>query len=90
MKDDKIVRCPNCGGDSVYSPLNSSRPFCSERCKNMDFGAWASENFRVAVSTAPEDHYCPVNSAPIVRRANANAGLHRFAGVHDLNFKKTE
>ena len=33
-------------------------------------------------------HYCPVNSAPIVRRANANAGLHRFAGVHDLNFKK--
>ncbi|MBC7604496.1 MAG: DNA gyrase inhibitor YacG, partial [Ramlibacter sp.] len=29
------------------------RPFCSERCKSMDFGAWASENFRVANNDDP-------------------------------------
>ncbi len=44
----RLVRCPACGGDSVYGPSNAWRPFCSERCKNHDFGAWASENYRVA------------------------------------------
>lgn len=43
----RIVRCPGCGGDSVYAPQNLYRPFCSERCKNIDMGAWASEAFAV-------------------------------------------
>jgi uncharacterized protein len=43
-----IVRCPACGGKSVFAPSNSWRPFCSQRCKQVDFGAWASEEFRVA------------------------------------------
>ncbi|MFI4928544.1 MAG: DNA gyrase inhibitor YacG, partial [Burkholderiales bacterium] len=29
----RIVRCPACGGDSVYAPSNPYRPFCCERCK---------------------------------------------------------
>ena len=49
------VRCPGCGGDSIYAPSNPSRPFCSERCKNMDFGAWASESFRVPTPPTGED-----------------------------------
>jgi endogenous inhibitor of DNA gyrase (YacG/DUF329 family) len=51
----RIVRCPACGGDSVYSASNAFRPFCSERCKNLDFGAWASEAFRVPTEAPPED-----------------------------------
>lgn len=51
----RIVRCPGCGGDSIYAPGNPYRPFCSERCKNLDFGAWASENFRVASEAPPDD-----------------------------------
>lgn len=43
----RTVRCPACGGPSVFSPENPSRPFCSERCKLHDLGAWASERFRV-------------------------------------------
>ena len=31
------------------------RPFCSERCKNTDFGAWASENFRVQAQPEPDE-----------------------------------
>ena len=50
----RLVRCPGCGGESVYAVLNPSRPFCSARCKNMDFGAWASESFRVAPPAATE------------------------------------
>ena len=50
-----IVRCPQCGGVSVYAPQNPYRPFCSERCKNIDLGAWASESFRVPDDTPPDD-----------------------------------
>lgn len=31
------------------------RPFCSERCKMIDLGAWASEEYRVAVKGKEED-----------------------------------
>ncbi|MBN8743815.1 MAG: DNA gyrase inhibitor YacG [Thiomonas arsenitoxydans] len=41
------VRCPQCGTPTVYSLSNPWRPFCSERCKSIDFGAWASESYRV-------------------------------------------
>lgn len=51
----RIVTCPTCGGDSIYSPANSYRPFCSQRCKQIDLGAWASENFRMAAETSPTD-----------------------------------
>ncbi len=43
----RVVTCPTCGGDSLYAPENRFRPFCSERCKNVDLGAWASEGYRV-------------------------------------------
>ena len=51
----KIVRCPNCAGDSLFSSENAYRPFCSERCKNMDFGGWASESFRMPADEPPDE-----------------------------------
>lgn len=53
--EPKLVSCPTCGGDSVYGPSNPFRPFCSERCKNIDLGAWASEDFRMPTTGLPED-----------------------------------
>jgi len=43
----RIIRCPGCGGESVYAASNPFRPFCSERCRGADLGAWASEGYRV-------------------------------------------
>lgn len=51
----RVVKCPQCGGPSIYAPANRCRPFCSERCKNLDLGAWASESFRVPDETPPDD-----------------------------------
>jgi endogenous inhibitor of DNA gyrase (YacG/DUF329 family) len=51
----KLVTCPTCGGDSVYAPSNPFRPFCCERCKNIDLGAWANEDFRMPTTNLPED-----------------------------------
>jgi len=45
----KTVPCPRCGAPSVYAPGNRWRPFCSERCRVIDLGAWASEAYRVPV-----------------------------------------
>lgn len=39
------VKCPTCGKETEYSTKNEFRPFCSERCKLLDFGAWADEEF---------------------------------------------
>lgn len=51
----KIVPCPGCGGDSVYGPQNAYRPFCSERCKQIDLGAWANEGFRMPADAPADD-----------------------------------
>jgi endogenous inhibitor of DNA gyrase (YacG/DUF329 family) len=50
----RTVRCPSCGAPARYAPDNPWRPFCSERCKQIDLGAWASERFRVADPTPPD------------------------------------
>jgi endogenous inhibitor of DNA gyrase (YacG/DUF329 family) len=49
------VPCPTCGGPSLYGPANRFRPFCSQRCKQIDLGAWAHEDFRVPTEAPPED-----------------------------------
>ena len=52
---DRIVRCPTCGGEAIYALSNPCRPFCSPRCKNNDFGAWATEEYRVAPQQPERD-----------------------------------
>ena len=49
------VPCPTCGGPSLFAPGNRYRPFCSARCKQIDLGAWAAEEFRVPSEAPPED-----------------------------------
>ncbi len=41
----RVIRCPGCGGPSLYAANNLFRPFCSARCKNNDFGSWASVSY---------------------------------------------
>jgi hypothetical protein len=52
----RTVRCPRCGGPSLYALGNPWRPFCSERCKTQDFGAWASEAYKVTAPIDPQPH----------------------------------
>jgi uncharacterized protein len=37
-----------------WDPQNRYRPFCSERCKMIDLGAWATESYRVPVAEDDE------------------------------------
>jgi len=42
-----VVKCPTCGKAVRWVPENRFRPFCSERCKQIDLGAWATEKYRI-------------------------------------------
>jgi endogenous inhibitor of DNA gyrase (YacG/DUF329 family) len=44
-----VVRCPQCGREALWAPENRWRPFCSERCKQIDLGCWASDSYRIPV-----------------------------------------
>ncbi len=51
------VRCPACAGMSLYSSTNPYRPFCSARCKGVDLGAWASEEFKLPEETPLDEPF---------------------------------
>ncbi|HZV92740.1 MAG TPA: DNA gyrase inhibitor YacG [Caldimonas sp.] len=60
----RTLRCPACGGESVYALSNPARPFCSARCRLTDLGAWASEGYRVASSEPRDDAEESVSGDP--------------------------
>ena len=45
------VKCPTCGKQVEYEG-NTHRPFCSERCQLIDFGAWADEEYALPTESA--------------------------------------
>ncbi|MCU4674354.1 DNA gyrase inhibitor YacG [Catenovulum sp. 2E275] len=38
------VKCPTCQNEVEWKPENKYKPFCSERCRLIDLGEWASES----------------------------------------------
>ena len=56
-------QCPRCGKSISWDERFPERPFCSERCKLIDLGAWLSETHRIpgnhedvdAIAEGPED-----------------------------------
>ena len=48
MTTPRIVTCPTCRQRVKWTSKNQYRPFCSERCKLIDFGEWASEERRIS------------------------------------------
>jgi hypothetical protein len=52
-----VVSCPTCGKKVEWNAKNAFRPFCSERCKKIDLGAWAEEKYAIpgGPPTDPQD-----------------------------------
>jgi endogenous inhibitor of DNA gyrase (YacG/DUF329 family) len=44
------VKCPQCGREAEFEG-NEFRPFCSERCKLLDFGAWADADYKLPIES---------------------------------------
>lgn len=63
------VKCPVCGKETEYAPSNPYRPFCSEACRTIDLGAWASDEYVIegepgsAMSMTPEEYQAAADRA---------------------------
>jgi hypothetical protein len=55
----RTVACPTCGARVPWTPESRFRPFCSERCKTIDLGAWANESYRIPVVQRDDDDEPP-------------------------------
>lgn len=49
------VACPQCRTKVQWSDSSPFRPFCSERCRLLDLGAWADESHRIAGEPAMDE-----------------------------------
>ena len=47
------MKCPICKKD--VKPGDAEAPFCSERCRIIDLGNWASEKYVISTPVRPED-----------------------------------
>ena len=59
---ERILPCPNCKKPTRWSSKNAYRPFCSERCRLIDFGAWATEKH-----TIPGEQFDDVSTDDVTR-----------------------
>jgi hypothetical protein len=51
-----MVRCPICKSELLSTPEASQwRPFCSQRCKTIDLGAWLDGTYRISRPIEEED-----------------------------------
>jgi endogenous inhibitor of DNA gyrase (YacG/DUF329 family) len=54
-----VVTCPVCGKPVPWIEASAWRPFCSERCKMIDLGDWASERHVIPGSAAESAEGAP-------------------------------
>lgn len=58
-----VVTCPICGAAVRWTTENPWKPFCSERCKLIDLGHWATGQYRVPAQTPPDEGAAPDEDA---------------------------
>lgn len=46
IKKDPILRCPTCR--TLVTAGGEDFPFCSDRCRMIDLGKWASGEYRIS------------------------------------------
>lgn len=56
---NKIVKCPSCKKNVEWSEQSVFRPFCSERCRLIDLGDWASEKHSIPTEPLPSTEEFP-------------------------------
>lgn len=55
MSQALTVNCPTCNAPVEWSAQSLHRPFCSERCKLIDLGAWAAEEHSIPGDPLEDD-----------------------------------
>ena len=58
-----VVKCPTCRRPVEWSPESAYRPFCSERCRLIDLGAWFGEQHRIPDDSPGASGELPADSS---------------------------
>ena len=74
-----VVACPTCGKKVEWTPANKYRPFCSERCRLIDLGKWASGGYVISSPIQESD----AESLGENGYTNTDAPFGRSDGKHD-------
>jgi hypothetical protein len=53
MMPTGTIRCPQCQKPTAWEG-NDFRPFCSERCRLIDLGAWLDESYSLPSGSAQD------------------------------------
>jgi uncharacterized protein len=49
----KALRCPTCR--ALVLEVNEDYPFCSDRCRRIDLGKWASGDYKISTPVQDPD-----------------------------------
>lgn len=66
-KAKTIVECPHCKKKVIWSE-SPWRPFCSERCRLIDLGDWASEKYKIAGEKVSSENLPDEESHPLQKK----------------------
>ena len=62
-----LHRCPTCRRELEWDASNPYRPFCSERCRLIDLGAWLKEEHAIPGEPAADAPEAQDGGAPPAR-----------------------
>ena len=68
-------RCPICKSETD-SDVQADFPFCSERCRLLDLGAWASENYVVSDPVFDEEELAGADGRAADSRKKQDETIH--------------
>ena len=54
-----VVKCPTCQKQVEWNSTSTYRPFCSDRCRLIDLGEWASEKHAIPDEPLPTTEEFP-------------------------------
>ncbi|HXH55620.1 MAG TPA: DNA gyrase inhibitor YacG [Gammaproteobacteria bacterium] len=50
----RTLQCPNCQKPVEWTSAFPFRPFCCERCRMLDLGAWADNRYSIPIKASVE------------------------------------
>lgn len=70
-KPVKVLRCPSCG--MLVRLSDADFPFCSDRCRLIDLGKWASGAYKISSPVIDPEVLEDLDN-PNVRRSGGSGG----------------
>ena len=68
---NKALRCPTC--KTLVTAGGEDYPFCSDRCRRIDLGKWASGDYRITSPVLDPDLLEDLERGQLPQRAHDDA-----------------